>query len=192
MYHLFYADDAGSPGADLTFFEYPGADRGRAGAGMVHRIIMRVGSAGALDFWAERLAGEGIATERKGDRLRFSDPEGIGLELAVSDGRDSALTAARDGIPDEMALQGFDGVRVYGTMPERSRQLMDALGFTARDGGGFELRGPDRGATYDIDVTTEAGIPGAGTVHHVAFASTMEDHEAWRERAQRAARTPRR
>ena len=183
VYHLFYADDGGSPGADLTFFEYPGATRGRAGAGMVHRIIMRVGSAEALEFWAERLATEGVETERDGDRLRFSDPEGIGLELAISDGRDPALTASRDDIPSEMALQGFDGVRVYGTMPERSRRLMDALGFTPRDGGGFELRGPHRGATYDIDVTTDAGIPGAGTVHHVAFSSTMDDHAAWREQA---------
>ncbi len=183
VYHLFYADDAGSPGADLTFFEYPGAGRGRAGAGMVHRISIRVGSSEALDFWAGRLEAEGLATERDGDRLRFSDPEGIGLELVVTDGRDPALTAARGDIPSEMALQGFDGVRVYGTTPARSRRLMDALGFTERDGGGFELRGPHRGATYDIDVTTEAGIPGAGTVHHVAFSSTMEDHEAWRERA---------
>lgn len=50
VYHLFYADEAGSPGADLTFFEYPGAPRGRAGAGMVHRIAWRVGSAEALEF----------------------------------------------------------------------------------------------------------------------------------------------
>ena len=69
VYHLFYADDAGSPGADLTFFEYPGASRGRAGAGMVHRIIMRVGSAEALDFWAERLADRGRC-----DRARRRSP----------------------------------------------------------------------------------------------------------------------
>src|SRR5919108_1633948 len=58
VYHLFYADEAGSPGADLTFFEYPGVGRGRAGAGMVHRIVWRVASPGAPDFWAERLRGE--------------------------------------------------------------------------------------------------------------------------------------
>ena len=64
VYHLFYADEAGSPGADLTFFEYPGARRGAAGAGMVHRIVSRVGSADALDFWEQRLAQRGVATER--------------------------------------------------------------------------------------------------------------------------------
>src|SRR5215510_628342 len=57
VYHLFYADEQGSAGADLTFFEYPGAQRGRAGAGMVHRVVFRVGGEDALDFWAERLRG---------------------------------------------------------------------------------------------------------------------------------------
>src|SRR3954469_24114884 len=83
VYHLFYADEQGRPGADLTFFEYPHAIPGRAGDGMVHTIVWRVASAEALDFWAERLAREGIATERAGDRLRFADPEGLGFELAV-------------------------------------------------------------------------------------------------------------
>src|ERR1051325_5115443 len=60
VYHLFYADDQGSPGADLTFFEYPGLVRGRAGAGMIHRIAFRVSSTQALDFWARRIAAAGI------------------------------------------------------------------------------------------------------------------------------------
>src|ERR687884_951400 len=73
VYHLFYADEAGSPGADLTFFEYPGARPGRAGAGMVHTILHRVGSADAIDFWEERLASESVATERVDGGLRFAD-----------------------------------------------------------------------------------------------------------------------
>ena len=56
VYHLFYADEEGSPGADITFFEYPGARRGRPGAGMIHTIVYRVGSPESLDFWAYRLA----------------------------------------------------------------------------------------------------------------------------------------
>src|ERR671930_602395 len=64
VYHLFYADERGRPGSELTFFEYPRAIPGRAGAGMVHRIIWRVGSFDALDFWADRLAAEGVPTER--------------------------------------------------------------------------------------------------------------------------------
>ncbi len=55
VYHLFYADETGDPGSDITFFEYPGIARGRAGAGMIHRVVFRVASREALDFWIERL-----------------------------------------------------------------------------------------------------------------------------------------
>src|ERR687893_2944732 len=64
VYHLFYADERGDTGSDLTFFEYPGARPGRAGAGMVHRVVWRVGSDEALGFWEQRLAAHGVATER--------------------------------------------------------------------------------------------------------------------------------
>src|SRR3712207_1393526 len=93
VYHLFYADEQGSPGADITFFEYPGARRGRHGAGMVHTVVWRVASEQALDFWERRLADEGIETRREGGRLRFSDPEGIGIELAVVETDDAPLVA---------------------------------------------------------------------------------------------------
>src|SRR5512133_1959560 len=59
VYHLFYADEVGSAGSDITFFEYPGARRGRPGAGMVHRIVFRVASEETLDFWEDRLGKEG-------------------------------------------------------------------------------------------------------------------------------------
>src|SRR3989440_6598288 len=71
VYHLFYADEDGSPGADLTFLEYPGLVRGRAGAGMIHRIAFRVGSEDALEFWARRLEAAGLESTIEGERLRF-------------------------------------------------------------------------------------------------------------------------
>src|ERR671928_894597 len=60
VYHLFYASETGRPGSELTFFEYPGASPGRAGDGMVHRIVSRVGTPEALDFWSGRLRDEGV------------------------------------------------------------------------------------------------------------------------------------
>ena len=81
VYHLFYADEKGSPGSDITFFEYPGAPRGRAGTGMVHRVVFRVASSEALTFWEERLTSEGRDVSLSGDSLVFEDPEGLGLEL---------------------------------------------------------------------------------------------------------------
>src|ERR1035441_6185559 len=71
VYHLFYADENASAGADMTFFEYPGVGPGRAGAGMIHRITFRVGSTEALEFWRRRLAGAGIESELAEDRLLF-------------------------------------------------------------------------------------------------------------------------
>src|SRR5947209_12194448 len=64
VYHLFYADERGSPGSDITFFEYPGARRGRSGAGLVNRVVWRVASAEALDFGQERLRAQGVTRSR--------------------------------------------------------------------------------------------------------------------------------
>src|SRR5918999_707200 len=75
VYHLFYADEEGSPGSDITFFEYPGIRRGRAGDGMIHTVRWRVGSEEALDFWAERLASEGDAVGRENGTPGFEGPQ---------------------------------------------------------------------------------------------------------------------
>src|SRR3954470_6136388 len=175
VYHLYFGDENGTPGSILTFFEFPGARRGRAGEGMIHRIVWRVGSRDALDFWAERL---GVA--RGDDSVRFADPEGLEHELVVAGVPDAPLAAAAPDIPAELALQGFHGVRAYASAPERSARLLDALGF--RDG---ELAGEQRRATYAYDEPpAEPGIQGAGTIHHVAW-SAADDGEltAFRERA---------
>src|SRR5918911_1036082 len=72
-YHLYFGDEDGTPGSILTFFEFPGAARGRAGAGMVHTIQWRGAGAGAPDFWGARLGDAGHAGERDGDVLRYED-----------------------------------------------------------------------------------------------------------------------
>jgi glyoxalase family protein len=185
VYHLFYADEQGSAGADITFFEYPGARRGRAGAGMIHTVTFRVGSEDALHFWESRLGEQGIHTAGAPGSLRFEDPEGLGLELAVSHASDEPLVARHPEIPPELALQGFDGVRAFAADPEGSRRLLEeVMGFRPVGETAWELRGQERGGLYGYDPppASGAGLPGAGTVHHVAWASTMEDHEAWQRR----------
>ena len=192
VYHLFYADDEGSPGSDLTFFEYPGARRGRAGAGMVYRIVWRVASEDALAFWEERLAGETIEAAREPARLRFADFEGLEHELAVVETEDEPLVAAHPEIPAELALQGFDGVRAYALDAEESRRFLEGpLAFVATGDGVWAARGERRGGFYALDAPpSEPGIGGAGTVHHVAWASTMDAHEAWRQRVLEAGGRP--
>jgi glyoxalase family protein len=190
VYHLFYGDEHAHPGLDLTFFEYPGASPGRAGDGMIHRVVWRVAGEDALAFWRERLAEHVVESERSGDSLRFRDPEGLEHELLVADVTDEPLIAEHPEVPAEHALQGFHGVRAYSSRPEGSAGLLDTLGFESGDEA-WEARGPSRGSVYAYDTPpSQPGIQGAGSVHHVAWTSDDEDHDAWRERAQQGGARP--
>jgi len=192
VYHLFYGDDEGTPGNDITFFEYRNAQPGRAGDGMVHRVVWRVGSDDALSFWEERLGKEGVKTGRTAEgSLLFADPEGLGHELVTSEVPDEPLIADDPEIPAEFALQGFEGVRAYSRDPEASRAFLEgALEFDARGGDAWEVRGDQRGGFYRYDRSDERGVPGAGTVHHVAWASPMDKHEAWQKRVAESGASP--
>jgi glyoxalase family protein len=184
VYHLFYADERARPGAEITFFEYPGATQGRAGAGMVHRIVWRVAGPEAIDFWQQRLGAEGIATHRDGDRLRFDDFEGLGHELAVDESGDEPLAAEHPEVPAEHALQGFGAVRAYSFDPEHTGVVLEQLlGAEAAGAQAWELRGERRGGAYLLDEAPEQrGLQGAGTVHHVAFGTTGAEHPEWFDR----------
>ena len=187
VYHLYYGDEQGAPGSIMTFFEFPQAAPGRHGAGMIHTIAWRVGDPAALDFWAARLEHAGRPAERSADAVRSTDPEGIGIEIVARDVPDPPLVAAAADIPAEHALQGFDGVRAYALAPDRSRELLDRLGF---DDDGV-LAGEQRRARYTYDAApAERGLQGAGSVHHVAWASRDEDHEAWGEAVREAGARP--
>ena len=146
VYHLFYADEEGDPGADITFFEFPGAPRGRAGAGMVHRIAWRVGSPEALDFWAERLAAAGVDSEREGEALRFADPEGLEHELVVATVDDPPLIADHPEVPAELALQGFHGARAYSAAPSAARACSSGSSSSARTPAGRRAATPAAGS----------------------------------------------
>jgi glyoxalase family protein len=185
FYHLYYGSELGAPGSLITFFELPDSPPGTAGAGMVHRVIWRVGSPDALEFWAGRLGSEGIATEQEPSALIFSDPEGLGLELVVDETHDQPLTVSAPEIPARHALLGLEGVRVYTKDQNASHYLLTgALRFTPlADNVGYRLRGGAREALYHYDpAPAEEGFQGAGSVHHVAWASRDEDHLAWRSR----------
>jgi glyoxalase family protein len=188
VYHLFYADERGRPGAEITFFEYPGAPPGRAGAGMVHRVVSRVSGTEALDFWAARLGDDGVATEREDNVLRFADPEGLGHELIVSAAGDEPLAAEHPDIPADFALQGFEGVRALAADPSNTAVVLERLlGATSIGGDAWELRGERRGGIYRLDAAPPGrGLPGAGTIHHVAWGTTVAEHPRWYERIQGA------
>jgi glyoxalase family protein len=117
-------------------------------------------------------------------------------ELLVSEAEDEPLIAEHPEVPAELALQGFDGVRAYAADPDRSSELLEeTLAFSQRDasdgGALWEARGERRGSLYAYDEPPgEPGVQGAGTVHHVAWATPPEDHEAWRERVVQAGMRP--
>ena len=194
VYHLYYGDERGAPGSILTFFEFPDAAPGCAGAGMIHRLRWRVGSEQSLAFWARRLAREGVELEAGAGegRLRFRDPEGLGLELAVVDTEDEPLRARAEGVPPEHALLGFDGVRAYGGDREHEHRLLtETMGFQMTGPGAYVLQGGGRHASYSYDEPpSAAGRQGAGTVHHIAWCDRDDEHAAWRDRLLRAGARP--
>ena len=183
VYHLFYADEKGSPGADLTFFEYPGAPRGRAGDGMIHRVVFRVASLDSLEFWMRRLSAEGVSAQLSEASILFADPEGLALEFVIDDSGDEPLLAEHPDIPIEHAIRGFDGVRAFSSHPEKSASVLrETLGFEKSEDEKWIARGDSRAGFYRFDTApAEAPVGGAGTVHHVAWASPMDEHSAWRE-----------
>ena len=149
VYHLFYADEQGDPGSDITFFEFRGAPVGRAGAGMVHRIVWRVGSPEALDFWAERL-GCRRESERDGDRLRFADPEGLEHELVVADGPRPAADRRPSRGPGRARAAGLSRrPRLLAPIPSAAPACSSSLEFE-RTGDGWEARGDARGGALGL------------------------------------------
>ncbi|MCW2922618.1 MAG: ring-cleaving dioxygenase [Thermoleophilia bacterium] len=191
MYHLYFGDDAGSPGSLLTWFEVRGARPGRAGAGMIHRIELGVATRDALDFWAGRLDEAATPTERVADDvLRFRDGDGLEFDLLVAGEHGPRLAASSPDVPAEHAVLGVVGVRAYPVRPAADEALLEeTLGFTrvadagSDDARAFEVGGAGRQVrmTYD-PAPSQPGRQGAGTVHHVAWATPDEDQLAWQSR----------
>ena len=189
-YHLYFGDEAGTPGSILTWFEFEGAAPGTAGAGMVHRLQLAVPSTDALEFWARRLAAAGVATQRSQEpaSLQFADGDGLSLELVVAADGQPPLRAEHPDIPEEHAIVGIAGARAYAgaELGADASLLTDTLGFTALGEGAYRVQGGARSFDWAYDHPPGRGVPGAGTVHHIAWHSLDEDHAAWRERVHAA------
>src|SRR3954467_5052529 len=195
-YHLYFGDERGSAGSSLTWFEFAGAWKGRPGAGMIHTIQLGVASEASLDFWADRLAAKGYAGERGEKSVFFEDYDGLRFELVVADERSGddlsgrgttnpPLRAVHPEVPAEHALLGVEGARAYrarGLDADRGL-LTETLGFTEVGEGEYRLAGDERPFHWGYDPSGERGVPGAGTVHHIAWHSADADHVAWQHRA---------
>jgi glyoxalase family protein len=192
MRHIAYGDERGRPGSLVTFFDMPGVMRGRPGPGMVHRLRFRVASKDALDFWERRLARAGVPSDRLADRLAFSDPEGLGLELVIDDGEDEPLVADAPDVDQQVAIRGIHAVRAYSADPARSAPVfVEVLGMEPEGDGRWLAWAERRHGLVVYDAAPAAqGIMGAGTVHHVAFTIAAGEQEAWRSRVAAAGLRP--
>jgi glyoxalase family protein len=196
-YHFYFGDGIGSPGSLLTFFPWPGARRGRAGAGQV-AVTSFAAPAAATGFWLERLMRHAIAFEGPAQRripgsesesvIAFRDPDGLMLEIVgtAAAARQPSRQPAREpgwaaaGVPAEHALSGIHAVAMWVDRHEASeRLLVETLGMRLSGEEESTRRFvpiPESAAvptTGHVDVRAVAGFPrgaeGAGTVHHVAW-----------------------
>lgn len=190
-YHLYYGDYTASPGSLMTFFVWPGGRRGRIGAPQATETAFSV-PIDSLDFWQKRLTDGGVSCEAAGVRFgdpffRFSDPDGMGLEIVgVADQRKAWNSTT---VPTEHAIRGFDSVTLRVRGAEKSRdvlgRVMGASMITEGDRGRYSFGNGSSGHRVDlIDSGDErAGNQGAGIVHHVAFrVSDAQSELDWRKK----------
>ena len=191
-YHLFYADGAGSPGTDITFFDWP-VGRERRGSHSVTRTGLRVAGEATLAWWRTRFADLGVRHEKIIEEagrptLAFEDPEGQRLAL-VADGSGAAYPWDQSPVPAEHQIRGLGPITMSVADPGPTDIVLTKLmNMTAagRFGDTLVYRMEQAGAVGELHVTVDPGLPpaqqGAGGVHHVAFNIPYADYDAWAAR----------
>ena len=185
VYHLYYGDEAGTPGSVMTYFPFPRAGRGRPGLGEVGTTVFSVPE-GSLTWWRERLAGQAVdgledSTSFGVPRLHMRGPDGDALALVESPG-DTRAPWGDGTVPADHAIRGFHSAHLRVSDGGATEELLRFMGYEAvdRDGDTVRLRVPDGNGADVIDVETIRGAhyaqQGAGSVHHLAFA--VEDRAA--------------
>jgi glyoxalase family protein len=199
-YHLFYADAKGSPGTDLTFFDWP-VNPERRGTHSIVRTHLRVAGADALRWWTEHLRARGVTAgevvERDGRlTLDFEDPEGQRLSLIDDGGAGEAHPWERSPVPAEHQVRGLGPIVM--SVPDLSptdRVLQSVLNFRPvrtyahPENPRHTVHVYEMGAggpASELHVAVQPDLPparsGAGGVHHVAFRTPDADYEAWAQR----------
>jgi len=191
-YHFYFGDDAGSPGTILTFFPWPHATRGIAGAGETTHTAFSVPQ-GSLDYWHKRLTAEGALVEKTGKRfdeevLTFADPDGMKLELVAHSDAGSAKASRFSPVPPEHVIRGFFGVTLLERDLRATEATLKMMGFEriAEEGNRvrFAAAGDALGRRVDVVVDAKAGYgrAGAGSVHHIAFRAPDDEAQLeWRK-----------
>jgi glyoxalase family protein len=193
-YHLYYGDGLGSPGTIMTFFPWPGAHSGKHGTGQTTTTAFSVPS-GSLVFWQERLAKNKVEVRppyRRFDEevLAFEDHDGTYLELVAHDTSDTRDGWQQGPVPPDAAIRGFHGVTLSEEGYEQTAELLTGgMGFRkiGEAGNRFRFEAGQGGPGAYVDVVclpeAQAGIMGAGIVHHVAWRAADDERQLqWRAR----------
>ena len=202
-YHLFYADAKGTPGTDLTFFDWP-VPRERRGTNSIVRTSLRVNGLDALMWWSQHLRERGVnagkVTERDGRLvLDFEDPEGQRLTLVDDGGAGEGFPWERSPVPAAYQVRGLGPIMLsVPTLRPTDAVLQQVLNMrpvreyphpeNAKDTVHVYEMGAG-GASAELHVAVQPDLrpaqPGAGGVHHVAFRTPDQDYDAWADRLQR-------
>ena len=199
-YHLFYADAKGSPGTDLTFFDWP-VPAERRGTNAISRTSLRVAGADALAWWKEHLVERGVKTGEIAERdgrlaLDLEDPEGQRLSLVDDQGTGESHPWERSPVPAEKQIRGLGPIVLsVASLNGTDALLQRALNMRPVRQYPHPERPSDTvhvyemgtgGPASELHVAVQPGLSvarqGAGGVHHVAFRTPDEDYEAWAER----------
>lgn len=186
-YHLYYGDEAGSPGSIVTFFYWPGHDaRGRRGSGQATALVFSAPES-SLGYWQERLEKNGVTVEQRtrfGEEvLSFSDPDAIPVEIvAVAVDPRKGWTGA--GISAEHALRGLHTAELtvaYAAPTESLLSIEMKFRFVKREGDRARFEAGPGGSGHYADVLTNATLPhgtgGSGTIHHIAWSVPDDESE---------------
>jgi glyoxalase family protein len=195
-YHFYFGDDAGSPGTILTFFPWPHAGRGSAGAGEVTHTAFSV-PLGSIGYWEKRLTEQGVLVEHTGKRfdedvLTLADPDGMKVEIVGHADAEALapgfVTPRFADVPAEHAIRGFFGVTMLQLDAQETAATLAMMGFkkVAEEGNRLRFAAEGKALGNHIDVVVDPranfGRSGAGSVHHIAFrASDDAAQVAWRE-----------
>lgn len=179
VYHLYYADEVGTPGSVMTYFPFPNIGKGRPGVGEVGTTVFSVPE-GTLPFWEQRFAEQGVTglsrDESFGEkRLNFAGPDGDGFALVEAKG-DKRAPWVKGGVANDEAIRGFHSATLRLRDGGATEELLKFMGYEEVDASGNikRLAVKDGNGADFIDIETLPGASfaglGAGSVHHIAFA----------------------
>jgi glyoxalase family protein len=193
-YHFYFGDVRGTPGTILTFFSWPRARRGHRGVGQIEATAFAI-SPDSVGYWLDRFKEQHVTAEKTSTRfgeevIRFTDPDGLLLELVTSDSIAQVESWADSTVPAEHSLRGFHSVSAALEGYERTAQLLiTSFGYrlVKESGNRFRFVAPsESGAGRIVDLLcmpdSRAGHVAAGSVHHIAFRAKDGDEQLqWRE-----------